>query len=65
MSLTRPRSLHPEFGLACSDCGSDAHNGPCTMYTCRKCGVDCGESGCSLHGGPPCKYTIARKPDNI
>jgi hypothetical protein len=52
---------YPNTGLACADCGNDAHRGNCRHYYCKSCGVECGESGCSLHHGKPHVETTTRK----
>ena len=52
---------YPDFGLACADCGYDAHSGGCRYYYCQTCGTECGKSGCSQHNGRPRLETIPRK----
>jgi hypothetical protein len=52
---------YPHFGLACADCGYDAHPGNCRYCYCQTCGTECCESGCSLHHGRPRIETTPRK----
>jgi hypothetical protein len=49
---------YPNGGLACADCGYDAHVGACRG---KSCGTECGESGCSLHNGKPRVEMTPRK----
>jgi hypothetical protein len=64
------RHIHKDFGavvnykncgLACTDCGYEAHSGHCHNYYCKSCGTECGESGCSLHKGKPYVEASPRK----
>jgi hypothetical protein len=65
------REQHPRYGtvtryntgLACADCGCDAHVGPCRVYTCTACGTECGESGCSEHPRARVRVVEVPRPD--